>query len=245
MFHLYGETQAAEVHGPADAGPRGGFLRHGDGARRVGVRQRVELLQERDGIEVLAASVLVRDPLPVRARVIEVQHRGDGVDAETIEVVLLEPEQRVRQQEVADLVAAVVEDQRAPVLVLALPRVFVLVERGAVEAREAVRILREVARHPVEQHADAGAVTRVDEVLEVVRVAVTAGRREEAGDLVAPRSAVGMFQHRQQLDVREALFLSRTARAARPARDTSASDARPRARGATRPGALRRSTSAA
>ena len=63
-----------------------------------------------------------------------------------------------------DLVAAVVEDQRAPVAVLALPRIGVLVERGAVEARETVRVLREVAGHPVEDHADAGLVAGVDEV---------------------------------------------------------------------------------
>jgi hypothetical protein len=46
------------------------------------------------------AAALVRDPLPVRARVIEVQHRGD-VDAETVEA---DPSrvQRYRQQEAAD-----------------------------------------------------------------------------------------------------------------------------------------------
>ena len=77
------------------------------------------------------------------------------------------------------------------------------------------------------------------------RRAVAAGRREEAGDLVAPRAAERVLQHRQQLDVREAHAPSRTARAARPARDRSASVARPRARGATSRGAPRRSTSAA
>jgi hypothetical protein len=34
----------------------------------------------------------------------------------------------------------------------------VLVERGAVEPRQPVGVLREVARHPVEDDADAGAV---------------------------------------------------------------------------------------
>ena len=76
-----------------------------------------------------------------------------------------QPEQRVGQQEVADLVAAVVEDQRAPVAVLALARIGVLVERGAVEAREPVGVAREVGGHPVEDHADAGVVAGVDEGL--------------------------------------------------------------------------------
>ena len=85
---------------------------------------------------------------PSLARVVEIQHRRDRIHAQPVDVVLLEPEQRVRQQEVADLVAAVVEDQRAPVLMLALPRIGVLVERGAVEPREAVRVLRKVSRAP-------------------------------------------------------------------------------------------------
>ena len=114
----------------------------------LAVRQRVQLLQERDRLEVLAAAEPVRHPLPCLARVVEVQHRRDRVDAQAVDVILLEPEQRVRQQEVADLVAAVVEDQRAPVLVLALPRIGVLVERGAVEARQAVRVLRESGPAP-------------------------------------------------------------------------------------------------
>ena len=117
---------------------------------------------------------------PAVARVVEVEHRRHGVHAQAVDVVLLEPEQRVAQQEVADLVAAVVEDERAPVLVLALPRIGVLVERRAVEAREAVRVLREMPGHPVEDHADARPVARVDEDLEVLRRAEAARRREEA-----------------------------------------------------------------
>ena len=131
----------------------------------LGVRQGVQRAQEVDRLEVLAPAVLVRDPLPRLARVVEVQHRRDRVHAQAVDVVLLEPEERVAQQEAADLVAPVVEDQRAPVQVLALARVLVLVERGAVEAREAVRVLREVAGHPVEQHADARLVAGVDERL--------------------------------------------------------------------------------
>ena len=87
---------------------------------------------------------------------------------------------------------------------LALSRVGVLVERGAVESRETVRVLGEMAGDPVEDHADAGAVERVDEGAEVVGRAEAARRREEPRDLVAPRSVVGELQHRQQLDVREA-----------------------------------------
>ena len=55
-------------------------------------------------------------------------------------MVLLEPEQRIRQQEVADFVPAVVENERAPVGLFTLTRVGMLVERRPVEARETVRV---------------------------------------------------------------------------------------------------------
>ncbi len=47
-----------------------------------------------------------------------------------------------------------------------------LVERGAVEARETVRVGGEMRRHPVEDDADAGAMQRIDEP----REALPAGR---------------------------------------------------------------------
>ena len=86
------------------------------------------------------------------------------------------------EQEVPDLVAAVVEDERAPVLVLALPRILVLEERRAVEPREAVRVLREVpgtqsssTPMPARWHASTNALK-------------SSGRAEAAGRRVERRS---------------------------------------------------------
>ena len=63
-------------------------------------------------------------------------------------MIFVEPEEGVRGQEIAHFVAAEVEDQRAPILVLALARIGVLVEIGAVELRQAVRVLRKMRRAP-------------------------------------------------------------------------------------------------
>src|SRR2546430_12703858 len=49
-----------------------------------------------------------------------------GVHAQAIGVIFLEPPQRIGQQEIADLVAPVIEDQGAPVLMFPLPRIRVL-----------------------------------------------------------------------------------------------------------------------
>src|SRR5439155_13341270 len=109
--------------------------------------------------------------------------------------------ERVRQQEISHLVAAVVENQRAPVLMLALTRVGVLVERRTIEPCQAVLVLREVTRYPVQNHAQARLMTRVDEQLEILGGTEPAGRCEKPEHLVSPRPGEGMFHHRQQLDV--------------------------------------------
>ena len=168
------------------------------------VHHLVQLLEERDRVQVLAAAVLVGHPLARLARVVEVEHRGDGVDPQPVGVVLAQPEERVREQEVPHLAAPVVEHQRPPVRVRAAPWVGVLVERGAVEAGERPLVAREVAGHPVEQDAEPALVQAVDERAEVVGRAEPRGGRVEPGHLVAPRARERVLHHRQQLHVGEA-----------------------------------------
>src|SRR5206468_4869558 len=127
------------------------------------VHDLVHAAEKGDGAEVLAPAELVRYPLARLARVVEVERGGDGVDPETVGVIAVQPEERAIEQEVRDLVASIVEDERAPVGVFALPRVRVLVEVGGVEVDEPVRVTREVRRHPVEDHADAATVEMIHE----------------------------------------------------------------------------------
>ena len=203
---LEAEAEAAEIGRPRDAGPGGRLLGDREDAGLAVVQDLVQLAQEADRLEVFAAAEGVRHPLVRLARVVEVEHRGDGVDAEPVDVELAHPVERVREQEVAHLVAAEVEDQRPPVRVRAAARVLVLVERRPVEARERELVAGEVGRHPVEDHADPGLVQRVDERTEVVRLAERRQRGVEPGHLVAPRARERVVHHRQELDVGEALL---------------------------------------
>ena len=95
------EAQAAEVGGPGDAGPGRRLLGDRHHAGVVPVDGGVHLLQERDRVEVLPAAVDVGQPLPLGAGVVEVEHRGDGVDAQAVDVELVDPVQRVGDEEVA------------------------------------------------------------------------------------------------------------------------------------------------
>ena len=129
----------------------------------------VELPQEIHRLQVLVAAVLVGQPLAGVAGIIQIEHGSDGVDAQAVQVELLQPEEGAGEQEVLHLVPSEVEDQGPPVLVFAQPRVLVLVKGRAVIAGQGEGVAGEVGRHPVEEDADPLLVQVVDEPAEVVR----------------------------------------------------------------------------
>ncbi len=65
-------------------------------------------------------------------------------------------------------------------------RVFVFVQRGAVEPGETVDVDGEVRGHPIEQHADPRLVRTIDEAREAVRIAEARGGCIQSGGLIAP-----------------------------------------------------------
>ena len=198
---LHRKAQPAEFDRSRHGRPRGRFLGDGEHAGEAAVHFGVHFAQEMDRLEILAPAILVGQPFARIARVVEVEHRGDGVDAQAVDVELVQPVQRVGDQKVAHLVAAEVEHQRAPFLVLATARIGMLVHRLAGEARQRPVVFRKVRRHPVEQHADVGLMAGVDKGAEIVGRAEARSRCVIARHLVAPRGVERMLGHRQQFDV--------------------------------------------
>ena len=147
---------------------------------------------------------MVGHPLAGLAAVVAVEHGGDGVHAQAVDVIVLQPEQGAADQEAAHLVAAEVVDQRVPILVEPFARVRVLVKGGAVELRQAVRVGREVGGHPVEDDAEVGLVAAVHEGGEALRRAEPGGGRELPERLVAPGAAERVLHDGHELQVREA-----------------------------------------
>ncbi len=216
---LQAEAQPAQIGGPRHAGPGRRFLGHGEDARILQVDLLVELLDEGDRFQVFAPAELIGNPLAVLAAVVEVEHRGDRIDPQPIDVILVEPEQGIGHQEIAHFVASIVEDQGSPVGMLSLPRVGMLVQVRAVEIRKPVGVLGEVGRHPVDQHANAMLVAMIDKVHEVFRAAVATGRREIADRLISPTARERMLAHGHQLQVRVAELLAVVDQVGGPVRD--------------------------
>ena len=195
---------AAPGHRTRDARPGRGFLGDGLHVGEVAVDALVELAQEVDGFQVLAAAEAVGDPLAVLTGIVQVQHGGHRVHPDAVDVVLVQPEGGAGEQEAAHLVAAVVEDPAVPLGVEALAAISVFVQFGAVEAVQAVGVTGEVRGYPVQDDADAAPVHVVDERLEVGRTAVARGGSKVTHRLITPRTIERVFGDGHQLDVGEA-----------------------------------------
>src|SRR5438270_9886641 len=100
------------------------------------------------------------------------EHGCNGVYSEAVNVVAIQPGDCVGEEKRLHLAATVIEDVRSPVRVFPLPWIGMFVESGSVEAAEGMSVLGEVRRYPVEDDADAGSMTGIDEVHEVFRRAV-------------------------------------------------------------------------
>ena len=89
---------------------------------------------------------------PSLPRVVQVEHRGDGVDPQAVHVELRRSQYRSRWRRgsCGPRLPAEVEDVGAPVHLLAAARIGVLVESRPVEAGEGEGVLGEVGRHPVD-----------------------------------------------------------------------------------------------
>src|SRR5690606_24676215 len=146
----------------------------------------VEFLEEGNGFQVFAPAMNVGHPFAVLAAVVAIQHGRDRIDAQAVEVKMLEPLARRGGQNAAHLLAAEVVDQRVPVLVEAFARIGMFVQVRAVELREAVRVRWEVRGYPVEDDAESRVVAAVDEVGESGRRTETSAWCELRQRLITP-----------------------------------------------------------
>src|SRR5215475_7764204 len=117
-------------------------------------------------------------------------------------MVAAEPEKGITDEKALDLFTTIVEDVAVPLRMIALARVGMLVQMCSVEESQAMLIGGEVRWHPVENHADAALVQRIDEVHQILRRTIVAGRSEVAGGLIAPGAEKRVIHDRQKLHMR-------------------------------------------
>ena len=109
------------------------------------------------------------------------------------------PKQCIGYKEILYLGTSVIVDQSSPVRMHTLPGVQMLIKAGSVKGSQSERILREMGRHPVQDHADSLLMHIIHKIHKVLRGSVPAGGRIITGHLIAPGSIKRMLHNRHQL----------------------------------------------
>ena len=129
---------------------------------------------------------------------------GSAVEAQTIDVIFLEPHKDVVEDILSDLVASVIGTGVSPRRMR--PVIVVEVDSTAIVLGPAVELPQiEVARakvvvNDVEDHCDAVFVGALDELLERQRASVGELNRKDMGGVVAPRPLSRELGYRHDLD---------------------------------------------
>ena len=99
---------------------------------------------------------------------------------------IFEPVETGCDQESLHLAAAEIVDVGVPVPMESLARIRVLIQGRAVEPCHAMRVGREMRRHPIDDDADIGAMAGIHEAGKAFRWAEPRTRREQAERLIPP-----------------------------------------------------------
>ena len=99
---------------------------------------------------------------PGLRREIELQHRGDGVDPQPVDMELVKPVKRACRQKIRHLTPAEIIDCGSPLRVKATPRIGIFVKSRTIEMRKTVCVSREMRRHPIQYDPQSGSVSPID-----------------------------------------------------------------------------------
>src|SRR5579864_6873824 len=193
---LHTKPKPSKVGGPRDHRPRSRLFSNNLHIVMCTISCLVELSDERNCFQVFSTTILVGNPLPFLPGIIKIDHRGHGIDSQSVRVILVQPELCTAQKERADFVLSEVENIALPVWMVSFLGVRVLVQGCAVVVCEAISVRWEVARDPVKNYAKPSSMELVDQMHEVFWETKPAGGREITKGLVAPRPTVRVFHYR-------------------------------------------------
>lgn len=132
---------------------------------------------------------------------VDIKHASDSVKSESIKLVLIHPEAQVAQQEPHHLMMAIVEESAVPLIMATLAAAVEVLVISAIKLVETIEhVLGCMAVDDIKEYDNTHAVRSVNELLEVLRRAISTARREEVVDLIAKTGVVGMLHDSHQLD---------------------------------------------
>jgi len=146
-------------------------FRDGDGVGTYGVDEFVGQGEVHQGLEIdISVEVVGIGEERFTESAVVVEHAGDAVETEAVDMVFIEPEAAIGEQEVQHFRFAVVEAARIPGGVLAPTAGMEILIGGAVETRQPLGFIFDGMRmHEIDDNAQAHAVSGIDQGFQFVR----------------------------------------------------------------------------
>ena len=72
------------------------------------------MLDEFNGLEIFPSAIAIGDPLSFLTCVIEIQHGGDRINPQSIDMVFIEPEEGTGDEKITYFLTTVIVDERTP-----------------------------------------------------------------------------------------------------------------------------------
>ena len=131
---------------------------------------------------------------------VKVEHGGDAIEAEPVELIVLGPAPAIGEQEMQDRGLAVVEASAVPGGVLAAVAFVKILIESAVETRDAIAFVFDAVRmDQVDDDGETEAMGSVDQFLEFLRGPKAAAGSEEAADMITEGAVVGVLEDAHDL----------------------------------------------
>ena len=193
------KAQPPLIHTMRDHRVRRGFFGNHQRARYALVNDLIEFLNQSNRLNVFNPARLIGLPLSLLAAKIQMQHRGHRIHTQAIQMIVLQPKQRVIDEKTRDLFATVIKNRRVPNRVKATKFIGMFVQGCAIKFCQAVRIDGEMRGNPIQNHTNAIGVRMVNQSRKTIGRAKARGRSEHAYRLIAPRAIQWVFHHGHQL----------------------------------------------
>ena len=130
-----------------------------------------------------------------------IHHARYTIESEAVKLILLHPKSQIAEQETQDFMMTVIEKSAVPKLVPASDTLVEVLVVASVKLIQSVEdVLGSVAVYYVQQHRNAHAMGRVNQLFQIIWKSISAACRKEAVDLISKTRIVCMLHDRHELD---------------------------------------------
>src|SRR4030042_5696113 len=173
----------------------------------VSIDSFIQSFDEGNSIDVFFSSMLVWNPLAILSPVIQIKHGGHRIGPQSIDMVLIEPEEGTADQKFSHFRPTVVKNMALPVRLKSFFRVCMLIKESAIKIDQPMFIVWKVRGHPIENNAYSILMKPINQIHEVLRSAISRRGCKVSHRLVSPGAIERMFHYRQEFNVCKSHFL--------------------------------------